>query len=316
MAKKKHRITRNDILLAIARGSPILRTSFIILCLVTLVGSSFIPNQNINNALGSIGNIGTGDKTLTDNSAIAEPEDKGLYYTVYEVKKGDTISGIADSFDISVDTVLSMNQIESARSLKPGQLLKVPNLAGIIYTAKAGESINAIADKYDISATRITEVNELKSDKIEASRTLFLPDAKLPAAVVGEASGDLFKWPVRGVLTSWFSWRRDPFTGKNSFHNGLDIGVPLGTPIGAAREGKVTETGYSPTMGKYVEITHSGGWKTLYAHMSSIGVEVGEYVSTGERIGLSGNTGYSTGPHVHFTVYKNGKLVNPANVLQ
>lgn len=316
MAKKRHRITRNDILLAIARGSPILRTIFIVLCLVTLVGSSFMPNQNINSALGSIGSIGTGDKTLRENLPLPEPEDKGVYYTVYEVKKGDTISDIADSFDVSVDTILSINDIQSARNLKPGQLLKITNLAGIVYKAKTGETVQAIADRYDISAIRITEVNQLKSDKLDASRTLFLPDAKLPAAVVGEVSGDLFRWPVRGVITSWFSWRRDPFTGKNSFHNGLDIGVPLGTPIGAAREGRVTETGYSPTMGKYVEVSHAGGWKTLYAHMSSIGVEDGQYVSTGERIGLSGNTGYSTGPHVHFSVYKNGKLINPANVLQ
>jgi len=313
MAKKRYRITRNDILLAIARGSPILRTMFIALCLVTLVGSSFIPDQNVNVALGS---IDSGDRALTENLAISEPEDKSLSYSVYEVKKGDTISDIADSFDISVDTVLSMNEIQSARSLKPGRLLKIPNIAGIVYSAKAGDTVKSIADKYEISATRITEVNELKSDRIAYSRTLFLPDAKLPSATVGEISGDLFRWPVRGVITSWFSWRRDPFTGKNSFHNGLDIGVPLGTPIGAAREGQVSEAGYSPIMGKYVQVTHSGGWKTLYAHMSSISVHEGEYVAQGERLGLSGNTGYSTGPHVHFSVYKNGKLINPANVLQ
>jgi murein DD-endopeptidase MepM/ murein hydrolase activator NlpD len=69
-------------------------------------------------------------------------------------------------------------------------------------------------------------------------------------------------------------------------------------------------------MGKYVNITHPGGWSTLYAHMSSIAVQPGQYVSQGKRLGLSGNTGYSTGPHLHFTVYKNGKMVNPANVLQ
>ena len=90
----------------------------------------------------------------------------------------------------------------------------------------------------------------------------------------------------------------------------------MGTPIGAAMEGTVSETGYSPIMGKYVQLRHPGGWQTLYAHMSSVSVQKGQYVSRGGRLGLSGNTGYSTGPHMHFSVYKNGKAVNPANVLQ
>ncbi|MCE5256471.1 MAG: M23 family metallopeptidase [Spirochaetaceae bacterium] len=313
MAKKRYRITRNDILLAIARGSPIIRSAFVVICLVTLVGSSFMPDQNLSVAQGS---IGSGDNVLSETLAISEPEDKGLSYTVYEVRKGDTVSDIADTFDISVDTVLSMNDIQSARSLKPGQLLKIPNMAGIVYEVKKGDTVKAVADKFEISAKRIVEVNGLKSEEMSSSRTLFLPDAKLPSTTVREISGDLFKWPVRGVITSWFSWRRDPFSGKNSFHNGLDIGVPLGTPIGAAMEGTVSEAGYSPIMGKYVQVSHSGGWKTLYAHMSSIQVQEGQYVNKGDRLGLSGNTGYSTGPHVHFSVFKNGKAVNPANVLQ
>ncbi|MCE1196457.1 M23 family metallopeptidase [bacterium] len=263
--------------------------------------------------MGSVAQVG-GD--LGENLPEAEEEDPGLYYRVYEVQKGDTVSGIADSFNISVDTVLSANGIQSARSLRPSQLLKVPSQAGILYTAKSGDTVSSIAASYEISSDRLVSVNNLMRADIEAGKILFLPDARLPSATLRESAGDLFKWPVRGVITSWFSWRRDPFSGRNTFHNGIDIGVPLGTRVGAAMEGKVDETGYSPIMGKYVILRHSSGYKTLYAHMSAISVQEGEYVSVGGKLGLSGNTGYSTGPHLHLSVYKNGKLINPANVLQ
>jgi len=307
------RRANNEILLILANGPSLRRTIYIVVCLITLLGSSFRPMPGPNFAKGSIDSFGSSPEAAATE---ASAEDSGLYYSVYQVQKGDTISDIANSFDISVDTILSANAIQSARSLRPSQLLKIPNISGIIYTAKAGDTVDSIAQKYEISADRLIETNGLLTKELDKGKTLFLPDAKLPTAVLREISGDLFRWPVRGIITSWYSWRRDPFSGRNTFHNGLDIGVPMGTPIGAAMEGTVSETGYSPIMGKYVILSHSGGWRTLYAHMSSISVQEGQYLSRGGRLGFSGNTGYSTGPHVHFTVYKNGKTVNPANVLQ
>ncbi len=264
-------------------------------------------------ALGSI------DPNVADYAAAApdgETEDQGVYYRVYQVARGDTVSGIADAFDVSVDTIFSANGIQSARSLRPGQYLKIPSMSGIVYKTHSGDTIESISAKYSISEDRIILSNSLLSASLEPDSMLFLPDAKLPAAMVREISGDLFRWPARGVITSWYSWRRDPFSGRSSFHNGIDIGVPMGTPVAAAMEGTVAETGYSSIMGKFVTMRHSGGWKTLYAHMSSVSVQSGQFISQGKRLGLSGNTGYSTGPHLHFTVYKNGKMVNPANVLQ
>lgn len=307
------RRANNEILLILANGPSLRRTIYIVVCLITLLGSSFRPMPGPNFAKGSIDSFGTSPE-IAATEAMAE--DSSLYYSVYQVQKGDTISDIANSFDISVDTILSANAIQSARSLRPSQLLKIPNISGIIYTAKTGDTVDLIAQKYEISSDRLIETNGLLTKELDKGKLLFLPDAKLPTAVLREISGDLFRWPVRGIITSWYSWRRDPFSGRNTFHNGLDIGVPMGTPIGAAMEGTVSETGYSPIMGKYVMLSHPGGWRTLYAHMSSISVQEGQYLSRGGRVGFSGNTGYSTGPHVHFTVYKNGKTVNPANVLQ
>ncbi|HEY9055132.1 MAG TPA: M23 family metallopeptidase [Rectinemataceae bacterium] len=306
------RFNRTDLLLLLSNGLSFRRTLFVLACLITLVGSSFRPAPGPSWALGSIGPLGTEDSALLGGEA----GDDGLFYSVHQVAKGETVSGIAERYDVSIDTIFSANGITSARSLRPGQLLKVPNQSGIFYTAKSGDTVEGIASQYSISADRLIEANGLLAREFSERRTIFLPDAKLPAAVSREIAGDLFKWPVRGIITSWYSWRRDPFSGRNSFHNGIDIGVPMRTPVGAAMEGRVVEAGYSSIMGKYVTLSHSGGWKTLYAHMDSISVQNGQYLGRGQRLGYSGNTGYSTGPHLHFTVWKNGKMVNPANVLQ
>jgi murein DD-endopeptidase MepM/ murein hydrolase activator NlpD len=309
----RFRISRNDIILQLANRATFGRTVFLFVCLLSLIGSSIKPNPVSNYVVGSIqAPYETADPQETNFESSAS----NLFYTVYQVGKGDTVSEIANLFDVSTDTIFSANNITSARGLQPGQLLKVPSQSGIVYDAKPGESVDTIAQKYNISADKMIEANGLLSRVFDEESIVYLPDAHLPKTALKEIAGDLFRWPVRGVITSWFSWRRDPFTGQNSFHNGLDIGVPLRTPVGAAMEGVVAETGYSASLGRYIPINHSNGWKTLYGHLDSISVEPGDHVAQGGRIGFSGNTGYSTGPHLHFTVYKNGKLLNPANVLQ
>ncbi|MDX9783260.1 MAG: M23 family metallopeptidase [Spirochaetia bacterium] len=311
MVRLRSRPSHADILLRIASVSSLLKTLFTVLCLIALVGSSFRPMPGPDYAVGSVD-----FSTIVPDSESQEEEEEGLFYSVYQVKRGDTISGIAESYGVSVDTIFSVNDIQAARSIQPAQLLKIPNMSGILYQAKSGDSVEVIAEKHGISPDRLIVTNRLMKNELDAGRMLFLPDAKLPSVVLREIAGDLFRWPVRGYITSWYSWRRDPFTGKNSFHNGIDIGVPSGTPVAAAMEGSVSEAGYSPIMGNYVMLRHPAGWQTLYAHLSSILVKKGQYVPRGNRVGLSGNTGYSTGPHLHFTVYKNGKSVNPINVLQ
>ncbi len=123
------------------------------------------------------------------------------------------------------------------------------------------------------------------------------------------ASASGFKWPLatRGVITSYWG------DGRN--HKGIDIGVPVGTSIIAVKSGTVVESGYSSDYGYHVTVDHGNGVKTRYAHNSKNVVSVGDWVSAGQLIALSGNTGYSTGPHLHFEVHINGNRVNPANYI-
>ncbi len=120
------------------------------------------------------------------------------------------------------------------------------------------------------------------------------------------------QWPVQGDITSGFGWRKSPFGGKSTtFHEGIDIANNSGTPIVAAADGTVTFAGWKGAYGKLVEIDHGYGYMTKYGHNSALLVAVGDKVKKGEEIARMGNTGRSTGPHLHFTVVKDGETYDP-----
>ena len=118
-------------------------------------------------------------------------------------------------------------------------------------------------------------------------------------------------WPVKGWLTSSFGFRRDPFNGKRKIHEGLDIAARTGTPVVATADGIVSSVKTEPGYGKMVTIDHGYGYRTLYGHNSKYNVKVGQRVRRGDRIASVGNTGRSTGSHVHYEIRLNGVPVNP-----
>ncbi|MDQ0060603.1 M23 family metallopeptidase [Paenibacillus harenae] len=131
-------------------------------------------------------------------------------------------------------------------------------------------------------------------------------------AVDGYPSG----WPTRSKqLTSGFGYRKDPFTGRVAFHAGIDISGKSGDPVFSAAEGNVTETGIDGVFGKYIVIEHLGGLKTSYMHLKQIEAKEGDFVVRGEKIGLLGSSGRSTGPHLHFEILQQSEPVNPLKYL-
>lgn len=121
--------------------------------------------------------------------------------------------------------------------------------------------------------------------------------------------------PVQGRITSKFGYRKSPFGSRREFHNGLDIAANTGTPIKATADGVVKFAGYIKGYGKIVTIQHGYGYETSYAHSSKLLVEVGQKVKKGQEVALVGNTGRSTGPHVHYMVRYNGQLKNPIDFI-
>ena len=117
--------------------------------------------------------------------------------------------------------------------------------------------------------------------------------------------------PVRGLMTSGFGYRRDPFDGSRAFHSGIDIVAPAGKEVLATGDGIVTRAGRIGGLGNAVYISHGFGFQTRYGHMSRIHAKVGQKVKRGDVIGLVGSTGRSTGTHVHYEVHVDGRAVNP-----
>ncbi len=122
-------------------------------------------------------------------------------------------------------------------------------------------------------------------------------------------------WPSRGWVTSTYGQRISPFTGNPQMHRGMDIANRIGTPVVAAADGIVVEAGADPGLGRTVVISHGYGIKTVYGHMDKLLVHSGQKVRRGASIGEMGNTGRSTGPHLHYEVSLNGVAVNPSRYI-
>lgn len=133
------------------------------------------------------------------------------------------------------------------------------------------------------------------------------------ASGVGQTRGGLLR-PVNGRLTSGFGYRRHPVLGYRRMHSGIDFAAPTGTPIYAVADGRVQMAGYNGGYGRFVRLAHEGGLGSGYGHMSRIAVSAGERVRRGQVIGYVGSTGLSTGPHLHYELYRNGVPINPASV--
>ena len=165
-------------------------------------------------------------------------------------------------------------------------------------------------------AVTITEEQKANADSVyNLVRYGASTGAGLGSTDVPFVGADGFCSPVganwRNIITSEFGYRKDPFTGKTKGHSGMDLAVPTGTAIRAALPGTVTISQYSSSYGYYVMIDHGGGLATLYAHNSKLLVSVGQAVNAGDVVSLSGSTGRSTGPHLHFEVRVNGERTDP-----
>ena len=258
-------------------------------------------------------------ETFTDQGAV--PASDGYVSAVtfkdYTVRKGDTVSGIASRAGLrNFGTLLSVNNIDNARRISAGQVLRVPSTDGLLYTVKKNETLAGIAAAHNVSVTVLLDANDLTQETLSVGQKLFIPGAALSSFELRKALGELFIYPIRGRLTSPFGYRSDPFTGVRSFHSGFDLAAPIRTSVKATLDGRIAETGFNRIFGNYIIITHDRGYQSLYGHLSAIYVKRGQYVTQGAAVGAVGNTGYSTGPHLHLSIYKNGRLINPFSVLK
>jgi murein DD-endopeptidase MepM/ murein hydrolase activator NlpD len=257
------------------------------------------------------------------HTVIAERD--RMEVVTYTVQANDNVWAIAQGFGLKAETVLWANpKVEQSPDLlSVGQSLYIPPVDGIYYTVQKGDTVEKLAKTYQTTVDKIVafKANDLQEPyALTPGQKLMLPDGRkqvvltnhYPLTQVGSAPSGAakgsgrFQWPTSGLLTQQF-W---------SGHSGIDIASRTGTPIAAADAGYVVLAGWDTWgYGNQVVIDHGNGFKTRYAHLSSILVKAGDTVKKGQKIGLMGSTGRSTGPHLHFEVIYNGVMRNPQGYL-
>jgi len=265
-------------------------------------------------------NIGNQDGNILAESQSDTPH--GMLLTFewqqYRVQRGDSVSGIAQKYGVSVGAIIASNEIQNARRLQEGAVLRIPNIDGIPYKIQRGDSLSRISVSFNVPLEIILDVNDIKSDNIRVGETIFIPGARMNDIDLRLSLGEMFMFPLqtRRNITSYYGWRKDPISGATQFHNGVDFRANTGTTVMAALDGTVSVVRETRLYGKHIIISHSNGYKTLYAHLNSFSVRQGDRVARGRKIGEVGSTGYSTGPHLHFGIIdRNGKFVNPLELI-
>jgi murein DD-endopeptidase MepM/ murein hydrolase activator NlpD len=230
----------------------------------------------------------------TGLSMQARPEGRhrGPGGHTHVIRHGESLSEIAALYGLSSDELRRANRLPYTSYIMVGEALRIPSMAST----------------RDISALQHTFQS--------GDRALFLGVQRHVERLAPTMVSQRLRWPVAGQLTSPFGERDHVMGGGGTkFHAGIDLSVPLGTPVWAAQDGIVVFAGGNGAYGKAVKIEHSHGFSTLYAHNSRVLVHVGQHVKAGQVIGLSGSTGRSTGPHLHFEVHKDGSPVDPLSHL-
>lgn len=254
------------------------------------------------NSLVSTGPVGEDE--------IAEFKNTSGEIRVYTVRPGDSLSEVADMFGVTTNTIMWANDLNRANEIQPGDSLVILPTVGVRHIVKKGDTISTISKKYEGDTEEILAYNQLVSaEDISVGDTLIIPGGAMHAAPV-KVAANIKPTSVSGATSGSSAGYSHPAPGSvksqgNHGYNAVDLAGAHGSTIRAAAAGEVIvskNSGWNGGYGQYIVIKHNNGTQTLYAHLSSNSVGVGAYVSQGQVIGGMGNTGKSTGNHLHFEV--------------
>lgn len=253
----------------------------------------------------------------------------GCSSNYHTVRQNETLYSISVKNKVSVNEIMHLNNMSSAK-VYPGQKLVVKGqgksssgtrTSSTYHTVKRGETLYQISNRYNVSVNNLKSYNNLNDNNISVGQRVYLKDgmaAKHTSPPSRTTSPTLrsFRKPLKSiVVNSNYGTRVHPVTKKRTTHHGIDLKASMNTPVYAPYEGVVTYSGWMNGYGKIVIIDHGGGYTTRYAHLNRWIVSKGTKVKKGQLIAKTGNTGLSTGPHLHYEIRKNGSSIDPAGTL-
>ncbi|MCR9144550.1 MAG: M23 family metallopeptidase [bacterium] len=257
-------------------------------------------------------------------------KDAGNGVAAHKVKKGETIWSISRRYGMKPARIVEHNpelksrplyigeEILIVREAKKGPVTAKKKTRVVYYKVKSGDTLSHIARRNRVSVANLQKWNRINKKgviKIGQRLKIYKRGGKA-GPPPGYKYGKFFDWPLRGVITSGYGRRSNPFVGaRRQYHRGIDIGARMGTPIRAARDGVVIMSRRMGGYGNCIFVRHSNGYVSVYAHNMVNKVRVGQVVKRGAIIGKVGRTGSATGPHLHFEIRRWKKPINPLSAL-
>ncbi len=255
-------------------------------------------------------------------------EFEGMRLDIITMRRGDNFWKVARKYGVDIDTLIGANPWWGNLLAHVEQEIVVPSRKGALHFVAGLDELDRLAadhktSREDILVQRLPFFRKHFPRLFDDGKPIavFLKDARPTAAhMTAELARqftvrEMFRSPLGGRFSSFFGNRVHPIFHRWKFHDGLDIAARYGTPVGAPCEGRVIAAGWMGGYGKAVVISHPKGYKTLCGHLSRINVREGQYVPAGKIIGRVGSTGFSTGPHLHFSLWKDGRPIDPMKVL-
>lgn len=244
----------------------------------------------------------------------------GILLEEHKIQPRENFWKVAKEHGVNIDTIVGGNPGLEKLHAALGQTIRVPNRKGVVHLTAEQETVNSISELYSSAPETIAAVNNLGPKHVLVpGLELFIPEVKpvnLSEAMRQHFSlRGIFGSPLPGRITSGMGLRTHPVGGFRGKHTGVDLAAGEGTRIAAAAAGTVLQTGEGEYIGKFIILSHKDSYTTLYGHCSQVLVTAGRTVKKGQIIAKVGQTGRTTGPHLHFEIRKNGVPRDPLKYL-
>jgi len=257
-------------------------------------------------------------RSLSDSKPKSATSSKTIQYAQHAVVDGEDLNTIAALYSLKTQTLISVNQIRNVQAVKAGITLEIPDRDGQLYTVREGDMLSTIARKYsaNLGWKTLQELNGLKSENLSVGQQLFIPDTSSQSLIqMADIAPIQFQKPALGSVTALFGQSyNNPATGKTESLSGILIEGSPGSAVVASAAGNVVSAGNEVKgRGKFVELSHEGGYRTTYTQLENVEVKIGMTLSKGDVIGSIGTSGTTYDkPTLFFSIEQSGIALDPS----